>query len=282
VPGPSTGHAAGRSALTVTSPGRLACRTAGPPDSADVLVLLHAFPLSSAMWQPQLEAAPPGWRIIAPDLPGFGDTPAIGGPLTMAAAADRVALLLDDLGVRRVVLGGLSMGGYVAFALLRRHPGLLRALALCDTRAAPDTEDVRRGRLHSAARIRRAGPAEFLEGMLDRLLSPRSRQQPELVARVRSLMADATTDGIVAALHGMAARPDATPLLRAIGVPALVVVGADDTITPVAETQLLARAIPGARLEIIDDAGHLPNLENPAPFNRVLHRFLDTLPQQQP
>jgi 3-oxoadipate enol-lactonase len=258
---------------------RLQFRETGPADSEDVLVLLHAFPLHSGMWRPQFEEPPAGWRIIAPDLPGFGaNPPADANALGMDDAADRVALLLNTLDVRRVVLGGLSMGGYVSFALLRRYPALLRGLLLCDTRATPDADDVRRGRLESAAKAETTGTSELVEGMLGRMLSPvTQRAAPALVADVRSMMQEAPAASVAAALRGMAERPDSTPLLRSISVPTQVMVGADDEITPAAEVQMLARAIPGAAVLVIDGAGHLPNLERPAEFNRALASYLESL-----
>jgi pimeloyl-ACP methyl ester carboxylesterase len=253
-------------------------REAGPADSPDVLVLVHGFPLDSRMWRPQLETPPPGWRVVAPDLPGFGGSAAVEGDLTMELAADRLALLLDSLDLRRVALGGLSMGGYVCMALLRRSPALVRSLLLFDTRAAADTEEVRRGRLQTASKVERAGTAEFIDAMLPRLLSLfTQRRNPEVEAEVRACMAAASPAAVAAALRGMAARPDSTPLLRSITVPTLVVVGADDEITPVPEVEMLARSIRGASLERIDDAGHLPNLEHPDAFNRVLRGFLGAL-----
>jgi 3-oxoadipate enol-lactonase len=254
-------------------------REAGPADSADVLVLVHGFPLNSAMWRPQLEQPPPGWRVVAPDLPGFGGSPGAPGDLTMDAAADHLAAFLKSLAVGPVALGGLSMGGYVCLALLRRHPALLRALLLFDTRAEPDSEEVRRGRLQTAASVERSGTAELVDGMLPRLLSPYSRgNRPGAEAEVRDVMAAAAPASVAAALRGMAARTDSTPLLRSITVPTLVVVGVHDEITPPPEVEMLARSIPGSILHRIDDAGHLPNLENPVAFNSVLQSFLGTVP----
>jgi 3-oxoadipate enol-lactonase len=246
------------------------------PEAANVLLLIHGFPLNSSMWQPQLDQPPDGWRVIAPDLRGYGQSPSLGSEvLTMDAAADDIAALLQSLGIRKAVICGLSMGGYIAFALLRRHLGLFRGLLLCDTRAAPDAEDVRAGRLESAAQVRTAGTAGFTDTMLPKLLSPYTRQRsPELEARVRAMMMEAPADVIAATLIGLAARPDSTPLLRSIAVPTQVVVGEDDQITPAGEAQLMARGIPGSMMQMVPDAGHLPNLENPPVFNRILAGFL--------
>lgn len=245
-----------------------------------VLLLLHAFPLSSAMWAGQLEAPPPGWRVIAPDFRGFGaSSPAGADGLTMDVAADDMAALLGHLGIGRAVVCGLSMGGYVAFAMLRRHAHLLRGLVLCDTRAEADSAEARAGRLAKAAEVRSDGPAAFVAGMLPNLLSPFTLQnRPAVVESVRSQLAEASAAGITAALHGLAARPDSTPLLRSIHVPTQVIAGAADGITPAGEARMMARAIPGARFDIIEDAGHLPNLEQPADFDVVLKSFLAGVP----
>jgi 3-oxoadipate enol-lactonase len=252
---------------------------AGTADSRDVLLLVHGFPFSAAMWRPQLEAPPPGWRVIAADLPGFGGS-GLREPATlgMDEAGDQLALLLNTLGVTRAVVCGLSMGGYVTLAMLRRYPALLRALVLCDTRAGPDSDEARRGRLETAAQVRREGTAGVVDGMLPKLLSPHTRRRdPGVEAELRAIMEAAPADAVAAALEGMAGRADSTPMLRSIAVPTQIMVGMDDEITPEAEAQLLARGIPGALLTVIPDAGHVPNLENPDAFNRTLHDFLATL-----
>jgi 3-oxoadipate enol-lactonase len=243
---------------------------------SDVLLLIHGFPLHAGMWRPQLAAPPEGWRVIAPDLRGFGRSPvADDGQLTMDAAAADLAALLPRLGVQSAVVCGLSMGGYIAFAMLRRYPQLVRALVLCDTRASADSDEARRGRLQSVSEIQTGGTRAFMEAMLPKLLSPYTRnRRPEIVEEVSAMMSEAPAESVNAALRGLAARPDSTPLLRAITIPTRVIIGEDDEITPVREGQIIARGIPGARLEIVPDAGHLSNIENPEVFNRVLEGFL--------
>jgi 3-oxoadipate enol-lactonase len=252
----------------------LAWKDAGGGD--DVVLLIHGFPFNSAMWRPQLESPPDGWRLIAPDLRGFGASAGIGpGGLSMDRFASDLVSLLAELGVARTVVCGLSMGGYIAFALQRQAPQLVRALVLSDTRAGADTPATRSGRLAGAAQVRERGTAQVVESMVPRLFSPLTlKKRPELVDEVRTMMGTAPADAVAAALEALAQRPDSTDTLRSIRVPTQIIVGADDVITPPDEAKMLARAIPGSRLEILIDAGHLPNLEQPEPFNAVLMSFL--------
>jgi pimeloyl-ACP methyl ester carboxylesterase len=242
-------------------------------------VLLHAFPLSRRMWRPQVDALRDAYRVITPDLRGFGGSLAFSGPPSVDQMADDVAALLDDLKVQGpVALGGLSMGGYVALAFARRHASRLRALVLADTRAEADDEAARanRDRLMAFAADNPAGAVA--EQMLEKLLGSQTRQQhPEVIEQVRSLAAAQAPAGVVQALQAMRDRPDAGPSLADIRVPTLVLVGGDDVLTPPALAESLVARIPGARLEVIDGAGHLSNLERPLRFNAALRGFLDGL-----
>ncbi|MDQ6797694.1 MAG: alpha/beta hydrolase [Actinomycetota bacterium] len=242
------------------------------------LVLLHAFPLHSGQWDDQVGAFSPRRRVVAPDLPGFGSTPPIVGAdgATMAGFADVVAGLIDQLGIGPVVLGGLSMGGYIAFALLRRRPDLVAGVVLADTRAGADSPEVAERRGAQQAQVADRGTAELIETMVGNLLSDETRaQRPEVVERVRALMTANPADGIIAALGAMRARPDSRAELATIRVPVLVVVGEHDGPSPPAEAEALADALPDAHLEVIEGAGHLSNLEAPASFNGVLATFLN-------
>lgn len=244
------------------------------------VVFIHGFPFNARMWDEQLASLPAGWRAIAPDLRGFGASaggPA--GPYTMDQFADDIAALLDHVGVRSAVICGLSMGGYVAFALHRRHRQKVRALVLCNTRPGADTEEARRNRLVQAARVRQDGVAPVVESMLPRLMSDLSKKKhPELVTRVREIMESTPPETMARVLEGMAQRPSSEDQLRDISVPTLIIHGDDDAIVPRGEAQMMARNLRGARLEILEDCGHLSNLEYPDLFNRHVHEFLANLP----
>lgn len=239
------------------------------------VVLLHAFPLNRRMWEPQRDALARRYRVITPDFRGHGKSEVPAEDSTMERLAEDVRGLLDELKLERVVLGGLSMGGYVAFAFYRKYAARVAALILADTRAAADSEEGRQGRYELAAVAEKEGSGAVAERMLPKLLAASTHQnQPQVVAAVREMILSTSPAGIARALRGMAARPDSSDLLPRIHCPTLVLVGEQDTLTPPAEAEKLAQAIPGARLEIIAGAGHLSNLEQPARFTHLVEDFL--------
>ena len=244
------------------------------------LVLLHAFPLNAGMWDEQLVALGPRWRVVAPDLPGFGrtDAPADEAVATIDGWAELVAELVRSLGLGPVVVGGLSMGGYVAFALLRRHPDLVAGAVLADTRAAADTPEVVERRTSQQQQVAEGNTAEVLEAMLGTLLSDQTRsERPDVVERTRALMATTPPASIVAGLEAMKNRHDASGELAGLDVPVLVLVGEHDVPSPPSVAAEMAEALPQGRLEILPTAGHLTNLEVPEAFNRTLQSFLAQL-----
>jgi len=246
--------------------------------SGDATVLLvHGYPLNRSMWEPQLGPLRSLARVIAPDLRGFGASEAgRPGPLTMEQHADDLAALLSQLGVSEpVIYCGLSMGGYVGFALWRRHRSLIRAFVLADTRATPDTPEARDARLTLAQRAEELQSAEpAVEAMMPRMFSPTLRHgsPPEVLLRgmMRGTSARAVADGA----RGLATRPDSVALLASIDVPVLVIVGEHDQLTPPPDSEMMAARLPNARLERIDVAGHMSNLENPDQFNQALLEFV--------
>jgi pimeloyl-ACP methyl ester carboxylesterase len=215
--------------------------------------------------------------VVAPDLRGFGDAPA-EPPLTLDRHADDVAALIGRLGARRAVVCGLSMGGYVALALWRRHPERVRALVLADTRAGADDEAQRARRVALAETARREGAAAVAASQLPGALGRTTREgDPARAEALRALMASASVEGIVGALDAMRTRPDSTALLPTIAVPTLVVVGAEDVLTPPKEARALAAAIPGARLVELAEAGHVSAWERPEAFTDALVGLLSGL-----
>ncbi|HZS42215.1 MAG TPA: alpha/beta fold hydrolase [Polyangia bacterium] len=237
------------------------------------LLLLHAFPLDRRMWSETARALAGRERVIALDFRGFGESALGAEPVTLEALADDAARLLDALGVPMATVLGLSLGGYVALAFAARHPARLGRLVLADTRAGADSPDGKGARDEGIAKVRAHGAAAFVEPMPARLLSPRASET--LRAEVRALGASQAPEAIAAALAAMRDRPDRSAELARIDCPTLVLVGADDALTPPAEARALAAAIRGARLVEIGAAGHLSNLEAPAAFHDALTQFLD-------
>ncbi len=243
------------------------------------VLFVHGYPLDRTIWGHQVSHLS-GVRRIAPDLRGMGrsDAPDLG--YSMSTYAEDLLALLDVLGVDRYVVCGLSMGGYVAFELLRRQRERVRALILVDSRAEADSAEGRRAREAAAATAREGGAKAIAEAMLPRLLAPGSfRESPEMVERLRTQMSATPVAGIVGALTAMRDRPDSTPLLAGLGdLPTLIIVGEEDPITPPAAAKALAATIPGAQLRIIPGAGHLPPIERPEATTSIIGEFLQQLP----
>lgn len=239
------------------------------------VLLFHAFPLGLFMWDAQVDALAPTHQVIRFDARGFGASPPGTSLLTMERIADDGAALLDHLGVGQAVVGGCSMGGYAAFAFVRRHHDRLRGLLLQDTRAGADNEEARKARATLAEKVRREGAVAAADAFLPRLLGETTQKEhPEVGTRLRARILANSPRGIADALAGLAARADSSPTLREIRVPTLVVCGAEDVLTPVAESEAMHEGVAGSRLEVIPGAGHLANLENASAYNAALLSFL--------
>jgi pimeloyl-ACP methyl ester carboxylesterase len=244
------------------------------------VAFVHGFPHNRTLWSPQVSALVDRARCIAPDLRGFGES-SHHGPFTIDQYADDVAMLLRSLGVERAVIAGLSMGGYVALALWRRHRSLVRGLVLAHTRAGSDTDEARgkRRALIDVARTR--GASAVADGQVTGMLGKTTREKrPAMIDEVHRMLATASVEGIVGALEAMMARVDSTGTLPTIDVPTLVIVGSEDVLIPRSEGDILREAIRGSRLEVIEQAGHVSNMERPAAFNHVLSEFLASLEYQ--
>jgi pimeloyl-ACP methyl ester carboxylesterase len=239
------------------------------------VLFVHAFPLSGEMWDPQLASPPSGWRFIAPDLRGFGRSSRQSGATNVEMHAADIIALLDALAIDRAVVVGLSMGGYVALALLRAASERVRAVVLCDTRADADSDEARANRERLREQLREGGPPAVADAMVPRLLGPTTmRERPGVEARVRGLIEANGAQGIDDAIVTLMTRPDSTPGLARIDVPTLLVVGEEDALTPVALHERMCEQIRGARLAVIPHVGHLSNLEGPEAFNETLGAFL--------
>jgi len=239
------------------------------------VVLIHGYPFNRSLWNEQVAELSHSYRVIVPDLRGFGESDSSTGPATMDRMAQDVTLLLDHLGISRAVIGGLSMGGYVALAFYKQFPSRVRALILADTRAQADTEEGKQTRAQQAEKALAEGMAGIADAMLPKLLTPDTvSKRPEIVKRVRDMMLKTKPEGTAAALLGMAQRDDQTQLLPQISSPVLIVVGAEDAITPVADSEKMHNAIAGSRLVVLENAGHVSNLERTEEFNQHLLDFL--------
>jgi len=235
------------------------------------LVLIHAFPVDAAMWDGQAAALTGQADVAVPPLPGFGGAPPVGDVMSMDAAADRVAAEMDRVGMDRAVVCGLSMGGYVAFSMWRRHRDRIAGLALADTRAEPDDEAGRERRRLVAEKARGQGSGAIADEPPP-LLSEQA--EPALWDRVKEMIRRQPGESIAAASLGIGGRADARPLLPEIDVPTTVIVGSADTLTPPAMSEAMVAAIPGADLVVLPGAGHLSNLEAPDGFTAALRAVL--------
>ena len=237
------------------------------------------------MWVEQLKAIGSTYRVIAPDLRGHGESECPDGTFTMDQMADDVVELLNRLEVREpVVVGGLSMGGYVALSLVARHPERVRGLILIDTRAAADTPEAARVREETARTVlREKSNQSILETMVPRLFSKTTLEKhPHRVEPLLAAMHRTSPQGVAGALRGMAVRPDRRADLARIAVPSLIMVGEDDVISPVTEAREIAAAVPHSRLVVIPGAGHLSPYENPSAANEAILRFLKELDSPRP
>jgi len=240
------------------------------------VVLLHAFPFDREMWVPQHgPLTVQGIRILAPDLPGFGQSSEGNAPFSIEHVADVIAAFMTALNIDRAAIGGLSMGGYIAMAFARKYPSMVAALILADTRPAPDDEATRSGRDKSIEAVKRDGAASFARSMLPKVLSEHTRNtMPRLVEFAEMIAIRQKESTIIAALVALRDRPDAVPGLAEITVPTLVIVGEFDVVTPPLTAARLAAYVNGSELIHIPEAGHLSNIENPDVFSGEVLKFM--------
>ncbi|MFF1359761.1 alpha/beta fold hydrolase [Streptomyces sp. NPDC058297] len=251
----------------------------GPADGTPV-VLIHGHPFNRSMWRPQAAAlTAAGYRLITPDLRGYGDSDTVAGTTSFPAFADDIAALLDHLELERAVVGGVSMGGQIAMEFQRSHPRRVRALVLADTSPVAETDEGRAFRNRLADRLLAEGMDGYAGEVIDKMLAGYNvTAMPQVAAHVQEMMRTTDPAGAAAALRGRAERADYRATLAATTAPTLVVVGADDVYTPPEDAQGIQRLMPHATLTVVDRAGHLPNLEQPEAFNTSLVCFLNSLP----
>ena len=243
------------------------------------VVLLHAFPVHAAMWDAQRAGLADEWRVVTPDLPGFGRSARLDGAPSLDAVADAVLATLDSLEIDEFVLGGLSLGGYVAMALLRRAPERVSGLILVDTKASADPEAARDNRERIASTVvSERSMRVVLTDVLPGLVGKRTkRRRGEVLRSVTDMVRGASPESIAWIQRAMAARPDSFDVLRATSVPALVIVGEDDEIAPLSEAEAMVEALPNASLVTVPASGHLSAVEDPLAVTHAIRAFLETL-----
>lgn len=245
----------------------------GPP-----VVLLHPFPAHHEFWNPVAETLAARYRVILPDLRGHGESGVGEGPATMEKHAADILGVMDDAGVGRAPMVGVSIGGYVLFELWRRQRGRVAALALCNTKAAADGAEARAGRLQAASDVMERGVEPFFESMIPRLLGKSTREsRPDLVEGALRMMRKMSPEDVAQVQRGMAARPDSMDTLKTINVPTSLVTGDEDILTGVNEAELMRQHIPASELRVIAKAGHYAAWEQPAEAARILRQFMDRI-----
>ena len=246
--------------------------------SGSPVILVHGYPFNRSLWNDQVDAFSKDHRVITPDLRGFGNSDSSEGPSTMNRMAQDIALLMDALNIQVATLGGLSMGGYVVLAFYKQFPSRVRGLVLADTRPQADAEEGKQVRAQQAEKILAEGMVGVADAMLPKLLTAETlSRKPEVVKRIRDMMIKTKPAGAAAALLGMAAREDQTQLLEQIVTPTLIIVGREDSITPVADSLTMFDRIAASRLVVIENAAHVSNVEQVKSFNQELRTFLSEL-----
>lgn len=245
----------------------------------DVLLLVHGTPFNRSMWHPQLKpVASAGWRVMAPDLRGYGESTVVPGKTIFDVFASDLAALLDQLGIDRIALGGLSMGGQIVMQFARQYPERVRGLVLAATFAQTDTDEAKRRRNAMADRLVEEGMLPYATEVLPKMLAPRSiAALPAVAEHVMQMMRTAHPEGAAAALRGRSERPSYEDTLAKLGVPALIVVGSEDAFTTRQDAERMRDLVADSELLWLDGIGHMPNLESPDAFNAALVRFLDNL-----
>ncbi len=242
------------------------------------IIFVHGFPFNHTMWKPQLEALKLNFRVISYDVRGHGASDVGDGPYRLDGFVEDLIAILDAFKIKKVTICGLSMGGYIALRAVERYPNRFEALILCDTKSTADTEEGKKRRMLTAELVKKSLVPSYAEESAKALFSAKTMaEKKEIVDFVKDMIRGNTVDGIVFTLSALAGRTDTTPALKQMALPALILTGEEDNITPPADGRAMAAALPNAKMYLIPQAAHLSNLENPQYFNEKLTAFLNSI-----
>lgn len=242
------------------------------------IIFIHGFPFDHTMWKPQIEALKQDFRVISYDVRGHGASDVGESPYRLDGFVEDLIAILDALRIAKVTVCGLSMGGYIALRAVERYPNRFESLVLCDTRSTADTEEGKKRRLLTAELVKKSLVPSYAEESVKALFSAKTMaEKKEIVDLVKDMIRGNTVDGIVFTLSALAGRTDTTPALKQMALPALILTGEEDNITPPSDARAMAAVLPNARLYLIPQAAHLSNLENPQYFNEKLTAFLNSI-----
>lgn len=254
----------------------LAFSSAGSSKNTPV-ILIHAFPLNRSMWRFQLERLSDHSYVLAPDLPGFGESALSDEPASMSLYVQQLITFMDEHKIEQAVLGGCSMGGYILFEFWRVMPRRVLGLILCDTKAEADTDDARENRLEMADAVRKNGTSQLAQAMPEKLLGKTTQDKKiEMVSEISKSIKSTNPEAVAQAQLAMASRADSIQTLDSIIAPTLILVGEEDVLTPPQAAQSMHDKIPTAKIEIIQQAGHLSPLEQPDSVNNAINDFLQS------
>ncbi len=248
------------------------------PVEAPVVIFIHGFPLNKSMWDLQIEALKDEYRVIAYDIRGFGDSAPGSDDVSIDLFAGDLIAFMDTLKIKKAVVCGLSMGGYIVLNAAGKHPGRFEALILCDTQYVADTPEIKENRLVTINKIRKNGLEDYAHETIKNLFAPVCLLSKDTeIASVREMIVNTTKESIYNTLHAMAIRKDTTGILPRITIPVLIVVGKEDKITPPGIAEDMHKRINNSQLIIIENAGHLSNMENPFEFNYQVRKFISSV-----
>ncbi len=243
------------------------------------ILLIHGFPLDHTMWDDQINFLSESSQVIAPDLRGFGRSDVTEGTVSMEQFADDLNLLLDEIGITEsVTICGLSMGGYIVWHFIQKYSDRIKSIILCNTRSAADSDEAKTKRKKMVEMVLSGGLPFIADSMIPNLLSENTiKNQKEIVLKLKKIILGAKPEGVVAALKGMAERPDSTSFLSSIQKPVLLIVGEHDKLTPASEMKKMAESIPNAQYKMIECAGHMSPMESPEIVNNEISQFLNNI-----